>query len=136
MAETIKLTLKTLRLPDKNPEIMFCGTHMILDQDHVEIPVDIQLGSNEITIRLLNKSNRDTKVVDGKIVADLAVIVDRIEYRGHDLRSYIGVIGEYVDDSGKSIIGTNGFMAFNGILTMRIMGPVFVYLRDLAIQNG
>lgn len=136
MAETIKITLKTLRLPNKNPEILFCNTHMILDQDHIEIPVDVQLGLNEITIKLLNKTNRDTKVVDGKIVADLAVIVDKIEYRGHDLRYYINLIGEYIDDSGQLITDTNGFIAFNGTLTLRIIGPVFVYLRDLAIQNG
>lgn len=136
MAETIKFTLKTLRLPNKNPEILFCNQHMILDKDEIEIPYEVNLGQNNVTIKLLNKTNRDTKVVDGKIIADLAVIVDKIEYRGHNLHSYIETISKYIDDNNQIIQGTHGFMAFNGTLTIRIDGPVFVYLRDLAIQNG
>ncbi len=136
MAETIKFILKTLRLPNKNPEILFCDQRMVLDQDVIEIPYEVKLGANDITIKLLNKSNRDTKVVDGNIVADLAVIVDKIEYRGHNLHSYIETIGKYVDDNNQLIQGTHGFIAFNGTLTIRIDGPIFVYLRDLAIQNG
>jgi hypothetical protein len=136
LAETIKFTLKTLRLPNKNPEILFCGKHMILDQDEVELLYDAKLGSNKVTIKFLNKSNRDTKVVDGNIVADLAVIVDKIEYRAQNLHSYIESISEYIDDNNRLIQGAYGFMAFNGTLTIQIEGPVFVYLRDLAIKNG
>lgn len=136
MAETIKFILKTLRLPNKHPEILFCGKHMILDQDEVEILYDVKLGLNSVTIKFLNKFPHDTKVVDGKIVADLAVIVDKIEYRAHNLHSYIESIGEYIDDNNRLIQGAYGFMAFNGTLTIRIESPVFVYLRDLAIKNG
>jgi hypothetical protein len=109
---------------------------MVLDADVIKIPYEVKLGANDITIQLLNKSNRDTKVVDGNIVADLAVIVDKIEYRGHNLHSYIETISKYVDDNNQLIQGTHGFMAFNGTLTIRIDGPVFVYLRDLVIQYG
>lgn len=136
MTDIVNIALKTLRLPDKDPEILFCDKRMLLDQDVVDIPFDIQIGLNEITIQFLNKTNRDTRVIDGKIVNDLAVIVDKIEYRGQDLRSYINHIGTYVDEKGQTIIGTNGFMAFNGTLTIKLVGPIFVYLRDLAIQHG
>lgn len=136
MNDTLLVTLRALRLSNKDPEIQFCGKHLILSTDVTEIPVIINVGLNVIEISFLNKSNKDTKVVDGTIVADLAVIIEKLEYRGYDFHPYLKHISKYIDQFGNEIKNTHGFMAFNGTLTINLVGPLFVYLRELAIQHG
>lgn len=136
MNDTLLITLKSLRLPNKCPEIQFCGKSLTLTDEITAIPVNVNIGLNLIEISFLNKSNKDTKVVDGIIVADLAVIVEKLEYRGHDFHPYLQHISNYIDQNGNEIRDTHGFMAFNGTMTIKLFGPLFVYLRDLAIQHG
>lgn len=136
MNDTILITLRALRLPDKDPEILFCGKNLTLSTELTVIPVDIHVGSNVIEISFLNKSNKDTKVVNGSIVDDLAVIVEKLDYRGYNFHPYLKFISKYIDQHRNEIKDTHGFMAFNGTLTINLVGPLFVYIRDLAIQHG
>lgn len=136
MNDKILITLRALRLPDKDPEILFCGKNLTLSSELTVIPVGTNVGSNVIEISFLNKSNKDTKVVNGKIVDDLAVIVEKLDYRGYNFHPYLKHISKYIDQHGNEIKDTHGFMAFNGTLTINLVGPLFVYLRDLAIQHG
>lgn len=136
MKDRVTITLKALRLPNKDPLVIFCGTQMSLIEDFTVLSVGIGLGDNVIDIEFLNKSSKDTKVIDGKIVADLAVIVDKIEYKGFDFKPYLEHISDYTDYNGNKIKGTHGFMAFNGAMRIKLVGPLFLYSRDLAIQHG
>lgn len=136
MADKVLFTIKALRLKNKNPEIEFCGKLITLVDDYTVIPVDVCVGLNLIEIKFLNKTNRDTKVIDGQIVEDLAVIIEKIEYKGFNFHTYIESIGNYIDNQGNNVNNTYGFMAFNGTLTIKLIGPLFVYSRDLAIQYG
>ena len=136
MNDSLLITLRALRLPNKDPEILFCGKNLTLSSDITVSPVDINIGSNIIEISFLNKSNKDTKVVNGTIVDDLAVIVEKLDYRGYNFHSHLKHISKYVDQHGNEIKNTHGFMAFNGILTINLIGPLFVYIRDLVIQHG
>lgn len=139
MAEQLVFTLDPICLPDKVPEIRVwvrdeAITYRLDRQFHLDF--NIFNGHNRFEIEFLNKGPKDTKVVDGKIVEDLAVVIKRIDYRGFDFLPYIDHIGTYhLDEQDNLISGTHGFMAFNGKYKFAFRGPLFILARDLPIHE-
>ena len=135
MAEKLNITLEPIFLPNKFPLVKIANQIVEL-KTSTTIDIDIYNGNNQFDIEFLNKISSDTKVVDGKIVDDLAVIIKKIDYNNFDFLPYIDIIGTYTTYNNKLITQTHGFMAFAGIFKFNIRGPLFILSRDLAIING
>lgn len=73
---------------------------------------------NTIKLELLNKDPSDTKVVDDKIVEDLLVIIDKIFVDHVNLIDNLKKISVYKND--KESFNTNGYITFNGVITIKI----------------
>jgi hypothetical protein len=71
-----------------------------------------------ITLELLNKEPNDTKVVDGKIVEDLLIIIDKISIDNINLTDNLRKMSVYKND--KESFNTNGYITFNGTITIKI----------------
>lgn len=136
MNDIIKFTFKSIKLPNKSPMIKINDQSYVLDETFTEIDHTLSLGQNLIKIEFLNKTNRDTKVINGKIVEDLAVVIEKIDYKGYNLITHWDLISSYVTETNEQIKNTHGFLAFKGTVTLAITSPVFLFLRDLTINNG
>lgn len=140
MGDKISLEISAKRLPNKDPKIMIIvgnsKRELTLSQDRIKIDVELSLGYNEISIVLLNKHPRDTKVRDSIIVEDLAVIIEHMRYRSIDFIDRISDISEYTRHDGSEIKGTNGYMAFAGTLKIKLKSPLFIFDRELSITHG
>ena len=135
MAEKLNITLEPICLPNKFPLVSIANQTIEL-KEPITIDIDIYPGNNYFDIVFLNKLPSDTKVVDGKIVDDLAVVVKSLGYKGFNFLPYIDKLGTYTTNANKLITGTHGFMAFAGRFNFKICGPLFILTRDLAITNG
>jgi hypothetical protein len=71
-----------------------------------------------IKLELLNKEPNDTKVVDDKIVEDLLIIVDKIVVDSLNLTDNLRKMSVYKND--KEAFNTNGYITFNGTITIKI----------------
>ncbi len=136
MNDIIKFTFKSIKLPNKSPMIKINDQSYVLDETFTEIDHTLSLGQNLIKIEFLNKTNRDTKVINGKIVEDLAVVIEKIDYKGYNLITHWDLTSSYVTETNEQIKNTHGFLAFKGTVTLDITSPVFLFLRDLTINNG
>jgi hypothetical protein len=134
--DIIKFTFKSIKLPNKSPMIKINDQSYVLDETFTEIDHTLSLGQNLIKIEFLNKTNRDTKVINGKIVEDLAVVIEKIDYKGYNLITHWDLTSSYVTETNEQIKNTHGFLAFKGTVTLDITSPVFLFLRDLTINNG
>lgn len=139
MAEKLQLTLEPICLLNKFPivKITTISNTEIIELKEVKI-IDVFININQKTfsIEFLNKVPKDTKVINGTVVEDLAVIIKRIDYRGIDFLPYIDDLGHYYTNKGELITGTHGFMAFAGQFNFNISRPLFIISRDMAILNG
>lgn len=72
-----------------------------------------------IKVILLNKEPFDTVVIDNKIVEDLMVIIDGLSIDNISLYNELSKISVYKDLQDK-IWQTNGYITFNGCMTIKI----------------
>ncbi len=72
----------------------------------------------QIDIELLNKEPFDTKVVDGKIVEDLLVIVDDLSIDSVNLTSKLNKISVYRGDG--NVYQSHGYITFKGVMCIKI----------------
>ena len=136
MNETVNFKIKAIRLPNKYPEIKFNNEVYLLKDEYTNLAYDLTIGKNIIEIEFLNKSSRDTKLINGQIAEDLAVIIENIDYKGYNLITHWDRISSYIDSNGQEIKNTYGFLAFKGLVKIELNGPIFLFLRDLAIEHG
>lgn len=71
-----------------------------------------------VKLELLNKDPGDTKVVDGKIVEDLMIIIDKLFVDHVNLTDNLKKISVYKND--HQTFDTNGYITFNGTITIKI----------------
>lgn len=139
MAEMIEITLDPICLPNKFPLVKITApdkSQIVEIKEQTIVPITLTLQDRCFAIEFLNKERNDTKVVDGKIVEDLAVIIKRIDHRGFDFWSNIDKFGTYITNDNRIITGTGGFMAFKGTFNFKIQKPLFILSRDMAILHG
>jgi hypothetical protein len=139
MGEKIEITLEPICLPNKCPLIKITTSDQSQTIDLKErtvIPFILTLQNRCFDIEFLNKERNDTKVVNGQIIEDLAVIIKRIDHRGFDFWPEIDELGTYTTNDNQIITGTGGFMAFKGVFKFKIQKPLFILSRDMAILHG
>ena len=71
-----------------------------------------------ISINFNNKESADTKLINGQVSEDLAILIDRIEVSGIDISDYKDKFGIYKTTNGK-VLKTHGYMGFNGTYTFK-----------------
>lgn len=139
MGEKIDITLEPICLSNKFPLVKITTSNQnqtIELKETTIISIILTLQDRCFDIEFLNKERNDTKVVNGEIVEDLAVIIKRIDHRGFDFWPEIDKLGTYTTNDNRIITGTGGFMAFKGIFKFKIQKPLFILSRDMAILHG
>lgn len=85
-------------------------------------------GDNKFEILFLNKDANDTKVnEEGKIIEDLAVIVDRILIDELDFTDKVKHDNFYISDGER--LHSYGFMYKNGALSYEYVCPGYIFQR-------
>lgn len=139
MGEKIDITLDPIFLPNKYPIVKITSpnqTQIIELKETTVVSIILTLLDRCFDIEFLNKARNDTKVENGKIVGDLAVVIKRIDYRNFDFLANIDELGTYITYDNQTVLDTNGFMAFAGTFKFKIQKPLFIISRDTAILNG
>jgi hypothetical protein len=132
------LELRLLSLPTKLPEFTVAiNGNLVSDRtiqnDIVEIPWAFDFGNNLIEVTLFNKDPSDTKVVDGQVVEDLAIQIEKLIVDDIDLSHNLKVNAHY---EGEPETTTYGFMYKNGVVAFNFICPVFLYIRNLALVKN
>jgi len=73
----------------------------------------------KIEIEFINKEPNDTKVVNDEIIEDLNIIIETVKIDKIEFTNQLPNILVYSDNYGKRHY-TNGFMSFNGKITIKI----------------
>lgn len=119
----IRISIRKQWTNNKEPKfLLFPKDYSIIKTTKEEDLVEWKWSSEEqpkkITIQFVNKDARDTKVVNGKVVEDLSMIIEDIVVGGINLTTTKDKFGIYKTEEGK-ILKTYGYMGFNGTYTFK-----------------
>lgn len=119
----IRISIKKNWANNKSPEfLLFPKNYNIIKTTKEEDLIEWKWSSGEqpkkITIQFVNKDPRDTKVVNGKVVEDLSILIEDIVVGGISLATIKDKFGIYKTEEGK-ILKTYGYMGFNGMYTFK-----------------
>lgn len=94
---------------------------------------DVPMGVHDLTVKLINKDNRDTVLNEkGEIVDDLYAVIESLQIDHHDITHKLNCISTYHDNQGNKI-QTNGWLSFCQDYQIWIQVPGWYFLRNLSI---
>lgn len=127
------LYLRAAGYDDRWPEFSVSIDDRLLDQGQIEsdrilsFSTDLEPGPHTISVAFTNKTQDDTVVRDGEIIADKALIVDGIALEGYRLDGFLYQATYY--PIGKDPI-KSGYMGWNGRWKLDITTPIFTWIHE------
>ncbi len=88
------------------------------------------VGSNELSITLDNKSDKDTVVQGNQILEDVFVVIKdlKCEITDESLNDF-DTIGTYITDKNENL-KTFGYLSYNGTYKLIFDYPIFVFKKN------
>ena len=139
LRDQLQITLEPIVKKEKVPLIDLCVNDSIqrIELSSLQIhDIVLPYRNNVISINFLNKHPKDTVVKDDRIVEDLAVMLQAVNFKNFQFHPYLKHISEYRKHTGELVEDTNGFMAFTGRLEIKIQTPLFITAKELSILKG
>jgi hypothetical protein len=135
----IKIYLSSITKADKAPRAEIVSKSLnINDTIDVDKPFCYEFiasaGIHDLSLNFNNKEVNDTIIVNGKIVEDLAIIVDDIVINDISFKSEIDKFSLYTDWDGN-LINTYGWLSFPTAFKMKFQVPGMLFKRNIALLD-
>lgn len=127
------LYLRAVGYDDRWPEFSVSIDDQLLDHGRLDsnrilsFSTDLEEGSHTISVAFTNKTEHDTIVKDGEIIADKALVIDGIALEGYRLNGFLYQATYY--PIGKNPMKSE-YMGWNGKWKLDITTPIFTWIHE------
>lgn len=125
--------LEPVGYADRWPEFAVCIDGIEQTRQTLALPktldfsLDLQEGKHTIAVRLLNKNDQDTQVNEGKITADMALIVRAVGIETYFLEDFLH--RAMYHPLGREPLSSN-YLGWNGDWVLSFDTPIFTWLHQ------